>query len=258
MTFDRYKRQIEVFGISGQEKLTKAKVLVIGAGGLGSPVIAYLAAAGVGRIGIVDGDSVEESNLQRQIIHAGNLNENKAESAAKFVEKLNPDVVVDIYPYSINPKNAVDLIEPYDVVVGCPDSFRVRYLINDACMLLKKPFVHAAVYGWEGELSVFTGKPCYRCYLPKAPEESGSAISGRAIIGATAGTFGAMQAAEVIKLVTESGDVATGRIVRGDLSTMEFFSFGIPENPECPVCSGKLREILEENYTGRCEIRRYE
>lgn len=253
MTFERYKRQIEVFGIVGQEKLMKAKVLVVGAGGLGSPVIAYLAAAGVGRIGIVDGDYVEESNLQRQIIHAGNLKENKAESAAKFVEKLNPHVVVDIYPYSINPKNAIDLIKPYDVVVGCPDDFKTRYIVNDACMLLGKPFVHAAVYGWEGELSVFTGKPCYRCYLPKAPTEI-----GRAIVGSTAGVFGSIQSAEVIKLITGSGEIMKGRIMRGDLASMDFFSFEISGNPECPVCSGRLRGIFEENYSGRCEIRRYE
>ena len=138
-------------------------------------------------------------------------------------------------------------------MVGCPDNFRVRYLINDACMILKKPFVHAAVFGWEGEISVFLGKPCYRCYLPLAPEES-----GRAIVGATAGVFGAMQAAEVIKLITGNGEILTGKIVRGDLNTMEFFEFKIPVNPECPVCGGKLREIFEENYTGRCDIIRYE
>lgn len=253
MTFERYKRQIEIFGVKGQEKLAKSRVLVIGAGGLGSPVIAYLAAAGVGRIGIMDGDFVEESNLQRQIIHAGNLKENKAESAARFVEKLNPDVVVDIYPYSLTPSNAVDVIKPYDVVVGCPDDFRTRYIANDASMLLGKPFVHAAVYGWEGEVSVFTGKPCYRCYLQKAPSEV-----GRAIIGATAGVFGSIQAAEVIKLITKSGEIIKGRMLRGDLASADFFSFEIPENPDCPVCSGRLKGIFEENYKGRYKIRRYE
>ncbi len=248
---EKYERQIEVFGFEGQEKLVESSVLVVGAGGLGSPVIAYLAAAGVGRIGIVDGDVVEKSNLQRQIIHAGNVGVNKAESAASFVEKLNPDVVLDIYPYSVTPRNALKLIEPYDVVVGCPDSFRVRYLINDASMLLGKPFVHAAVYAWEGEVSVFYGKPCYRCYLPSAPASEGSAI-----VGATAGVFGSMQAVEVIKILTGSGEVLKGRMIRGDLSRMEFFTFSIPENSECPVCSGKLKGIFDENYIGRCEIRK--
>jgi adenylyltransferase/sulfurtransferase len=251
--FDRYDRQIMIFGMEGQKKLQKAKVLVVGAGGLGSPVLTYLAAAGVGRLGVVDGDVVEESNLQRQIIHAGNVGERKAESAAKFLEKLNPDVVLDLYPYSITPQNALELIEPYDIVVGCPDSFRVRYILNDACMLLGKPFVHAAVYAWEGELSVFTGNPCYRCYLPSAPQEG-----GRAIIGATAGTFGALQAAEVIKLITGSGEVAKGRVLRGDLATMEFMSFTIPKKEDCPVCTGRLKGIFEENYNGRCEVKRLE
>ncbi len=248
---DRYERQIEVFGFEGQEKLVESSVLVVGAGGLGSPVIAYLAAAGVGRMGIVDGDTVEKSNLQRQIIHAGNVGDNKAESAASFVEKLNPDVVLDIYPYSITPRNVLKLVESYDVVVGCPDSFRVRYLINDACMLLGKPFVHAAVYAWEGEVSVFYGKPCYRCYLPSAPASTGSAI-----IGATAGVFGSLQAAEVIKVLTGTGEVLEGKMIRGDLSRMEFFTFTIPGNPECPVCGGKLKGIFDENYIGRCEIRK--
>ncbi len=247
----RYERQIRIFGFEGQEKLMESSVLVVGAGGLGSPVIAYLAAAGVGRIGIVDGDVVEASNLQRQIIHAGNVGVNKAESAARFVEKLNPDVVLDIYPYPITSKNALKLVDSYDVVAACPDSFSVRYLINDACTLLGKPMVHAAVYAWEGELSVFHGSPCYRCYLPVSPPSEGNAI-----IGATAGVFGAMQAAEVIKILTGTGEVLKGRMIRGDLSRMEFFDFTIPRNAECPVCSGKLKGIFDENYVGRCEVRR--
>jgi len=253
LTYDRYSRQIIVFGEEGQKRLREASVLVVGAGGLGSPVIAYLAAAGVGRIGIVDADSVEESNLQRQIIHAGNIGKNKAESAAEFVKKLNPDVKVDVYPFSLTPKNVLDTVEPYDVVAGCPDNFRVRYILNDACMLLKKPFVHAAVYAWEGEVATFFGKPCYRCYLPKSPEES-----GRAIVGATAGTFGCLQAAEVIKIITGSGKPLSGKLVRGDLAEMDFFTISIPESSNCPVCSGRLKGMFEENYTGSCEIKRLE
>jgi len=250
---DRYSRQIMVFGEEGQMRLRKASVLVVGAGGLGSAVIAYLAAAGVGKIGIADADSVEESNLQRQIIHAGNLGKNKAESAAEFVKKLNPDVEVDVYPYSVTPENVLDMIKPYNVVAGCPDSFRVRFLLNDACMLLNKPFVHAAVYGWEGEVATFFGKPCYRCYLAKAIEEN-----GRAIVGATAGTFGCMQAAEVIKVITGSEKTLSGKLIRGDLAEMDFFTISIPENANCPVCSGRLKGIFEENYTGSCEIIRFE
>ena len=242
-----------VFGEGGQKRLREASVLVVGAGGLGSPVIAYLAAAGVGRIGIVDADSVEESNLQRQIIHAGNIGKNKAESAAEFVKKLNPDVEVDIYPFSLTPKNVLDTIKPYDVVVGCPDSFRVRYMLNDACMLLRKPFVHAAVYAWEGEVGAFFGKPCYRCYLPASPEES-----GRAIVGATTGAFGCLQPAEVIKIINGSGKTLSGKLVIGDLAEMDFFTINIPKNIDCPVCSGRLKGIFEENYTGSCDIKRLE
>jgi len=251
--FDRYIRQIEVFGKRGQEKLADASVLVVGAGGLGSAVIAYLAAAGIGRLGIADGDIVEKTNLQRQVIHAGNIGANKAESAAEFVEKLNPDVVVDIYPYSVTPDNVRKLVEPYDIVVGCPDNFKVRYMLNDASVQLSKPFVHAAVYAYEGEIGVFRGKPCYRCYIPRAPIEVGAAI-----VGATAGVFGSLQAIEVIKLVTGHGDVLEGRILRGDLYSMSFFDVVVPHSRNCPVCSGKLKGIFEENYTGSCEVVRFE
>ncbi len=251
--FDRYSRQIEVFGKLGQEKLLSSKVLVVGAGGLGSAVISYLAAAGVGRLGIVDGDIVEKSNLQRQVIHAGNIGMNKAESAAMFVEKLNPEVVVDIYPFSITPDNVLNLVKSYDIVVGCPDNFKVRFLLNDACALLSKPYVHAAVYSFEGEVGVFTTEPCYRCYLPRSPVET-----GRAIVGATAGVFGCLQAAETIKIITGYGEVLHGRVLRGDLQTGNFFEIKIPPRNQCPVCSGKLRGIFEENYAARCEVVRFE
>lgn len=246
---ERYSRQIEIFGIEGQKKLAKASVLVVGAGGLGSAVIQYLASAGIGRLGIVDGDVVEDSNLQRQTIHAGNIGMNKADSAGAFVRKLNPDVALDIYPFNLTPKNAIELLKNYDVVVGCPDSFRIRYILNDACFLLKKPFVHSAVYAFEGELSTFYGSPCYRCYLPKMPP-----ATGKAIIGAVAGVFGCLQALETIKLITSYGDILKGRILRLDASTMSFFEFNLQKRKECPVCNGELKGIFEENYAGDCEI----
>ncbi len=229
--YDRYVRQIQVFGEEGQEKLANARVLVVGAGGLGSAVIAYLAAAGVGRLGIVDGDIVEKSNLQRQIIHAGKIGENKAESAAEFVEKVNPEVVVDIYPYNVNPKNVEKLVGPYDVIVGCPDNFETRYLLNDECLKENKPFVHAAVYSMEGEVAVFRGSPCYRCYLPKVPE-----TTGRAIVGVTAGIFGCLQAAEVIKIITGYCDVLFGKVLRGDLCSMSFFTIELTTREGC-ICT---------------------
>ena len=225
----------------------------MGLGGLGSPVAMYLATAGIGKLTLVDFDTVELHNLQRQIIHAGNIGINKAESAAEFVEKLNPDVVVDIYPYSITPDNVKELIKPYDIVAGCPDNFKVRFILNDACAILSKPFVHAAVYAFEGEVGVFKGSPCYRCYLPRAPDES-----RRAILGATAGTFGCLQAAEIVKLITGHGEVLEGKILRGDLYSMSFFEIKVPRRSDCPVCSGKLKDIFEENYAANCEVVKFE
>lgn len=255
MTFDieRYSRQIDVFGIRGQEKLANSSALIIGAGGLGCAVIQYLASAGIGRLGILDGDTVEKSNLQRQTIHAGNIGINKAESAAIFVEKLNPEVLVDIYPYFLTPKNAERIMRAYDVIIGCPDSFRARYIINDASYLLQKPFVHAAVFSFEGELSTFIGRPCYRCYLPKSPP-----LTGRAIIGATAGALGCMQALEVIKLITGYGELMTGKLLRIDFSTSSFFEIKITTREDCLVCNRELKGIFEENYEGNCEIVRLE
>ncbi|MCS7119146.1 MAG: HesA/MoeB/ThiF family protein [Archaeoglobaceae archaeon] len=251
MTFDfeRYSRQIEILGTKRQEKLFNSSALVVGAGGLGSAVIQYLASAGIGRLGIIDGDIVEKSNLQRQTIHAGNLGMNKAESACAFVEKLNPEVVVDVYPYNITPRNSEKILNAYDVIVGCPDNFRIRFLINDTCNLLKKPFVHSAVYSFFGELSTFLGRPCYRCYLPKATVPS---VGG--VIGATVGIFGCMQALEVIKLLTGYGELTTKKIIIFDLSTMKLFEIALTERKDCPVCNGKLKGIYEENYEGDCQI----
>lgn len=250
---NRYIRQIMVpdFGEKGQEKLSESRILIIGAGGLGSTAIAYLAAAGVGEIGIVDGDVVEENNLQRQIIHAGRIGMNKAESAKKFVEELNPDVKVHSYPFFVNPEN-VSIVKDYDVIVSCPDNFTVRFLLNDACRLFDKPFIHAAIYGFEGEAMTVRNSPCYRCLFPKAPVETESAV-----MGFTAGFFGCIQAAEAIKTVTGLS-VLDRKYLRADLLSMDFFITELKRNPDCPVCSGKLRDIYPENYEGSCEIVRFE
>jgi adenylyltransferase/sulfurtransferase len=240
------------FGEKGQEKLFKAKILVVGAGGLGSSAIAYLAAAGVGKLGIVDGDVVEERNLQRQIIHAGKIGMNKAESAKKFAEELNPDVEVSSYPFNVTPENAMGLIEGYDVVLFCPDNFKARYILNDACRILNKPFVQSAVYAFEGEVMTVRHSPCYRCVFPQAPEKLDSAI-----MGFTAGFFGCIQAAEAIKLVSGL-PVLDGKYLRVDLLSMDFVVMDIKQNPECPVCSGKLSDIYPENYKGNCKVIRFD
>ncbi|RLI70429.1 adenylyltransferase [Archaeoglobales archaeon] len=238
-----------VFGGGGQKKLFNAKALVVGAGGLGSAAIQYLAAAGIGKLGIADGDVVEEHNLQRQTIHAGNVGMNKTESAKLFVEKLNPEVDVKTYPFNITPENVLEIVKNYDVVVSCPDNFKVRYLLNDACRIAKKPFIHAAIYGFEGEAFTVIDTPCYRCLFPEAPE-----ISGLAVIGSTAGLFGCIQASEAIKVITGYGNLLEGKLLRIDLSTMEFFEIKFKTNPSCPVCSGELKEIHAENYEGSCKV----
>jgi adenylyltransferase/sulfurtransferase len=253
MQMERYVRQIMVpeFGEEGQKKLFNAKVLVVGAGGLGSAAIAYLAAAGVGKLGIVDGDTVEESNLQRQIIHAGSIGINKAESARDFVEKLNPDVKVKTYSFGVTAENAQHIILDYDIVVSCPDNFVTRYILNDACRISNKPMVHAAVYGFEGEAMTIKNSPCYRCILPEAPK-----FEAQPVMGFTAGFFGCIQAAEAIKLITGVGKTLE-ELLRVDLSSMEFFEIPISKNPKCPICNGKLKKIHEENYKGSCRIVKY-
>jgi adenylyltransferase/sulfurtransferase len=254
MEMNRYLRQIMVpeFGEKGQEKLSRAKILVVGAGGLGSTAIAYLAAAGVGEIGIVDGDVVEESNLQRQTIHAGNVGLNKAESAKKFVEELNPYVSVRSYPFYVTAENVIYLVEEYDIVVSCPDNFKVRYLLNDACRVLDKTLIHAAIYSFEGEAMTIEKPPCYRCLFSEAPIETENPV-----MGFTAGFFGCVQAAESIKTVVGLSTL-NGKYLRVDLLTMDFMLAEIKQNPECPVCSGKLSGIYPENYGGSCRIVRLE
>ncbi|WP_456370194.1 HesA/MoeB/ThiF family protein [Geoglobus sp.] len=248
MTSSRYHRQVIIpyFGEEGQKKLEKAKVLVVGAGGLGSPVISYLAAAGVGRIGVVDHDRVEISNLNRQVIHAGNVGENKAISAVRYVNRLNPEIEAVAYPFRLDPENVVEVFKPWDVVVSCVDSMALRFLINDACFLLGKPMVHAAVFEAEGEASTFTyrdGTPCYRCLYPREVDQHTPGI-----FGFTAGFFGTIQAAETVKLLTGFGEILEGKLVRADLQTMEWFEISVRRREDCPVCSGRLSEIVPENY----------
>ncbi len=247
---ERYSRQIMIpyFGLEGQEKLLKSKVLVVGAGGLGSPVIMYLAAAGVGNLTVVDFDTVEKSNLQRQVIHSGKIGWNKAESAKDFVERLNPDVNVETIKDEIGPENVMDIIKGHDVVVSCPDNFRTRFILNDACRIADIPLVHAAIFEFEGEAMTITSTPCYRCLYPTAPIPK---VPG--IIGATAGVMGSIQAVEALKIITGIGETLSG-LLRIDLQTMEFFNIGINPSDECPVCSGRLRKIYPENYIDSCKV----
>ena len=224
-----------------QERLARSSVLLVGAGGLGSPVAYQLAAAGVGRIGLCDMDRVDVSNLQRQVLHttfdAGRL---KVESAADKLRALNPNVVVETHPVAITRENAMDLISGYDLVMAGADNFATRYLVNDACVMLGKPVVHGAVFRWDGQISVFdpkSGGPCYRCLYP-SPPPSGAvpscAVAG--VIGVLPGVVGSMMAMEALKLLSGRGSTLTNRLLLCSTLTMDFTEVQVQRNPDCPVC----------------------
>ncbi len=255
----RYARQIIMpeIGVKGQRKLLESSVLVVGAGGLGSPAIQYLAGAGVGRIGIADGDNVDISNLQRQTIHAGNLGKNKAESAKEFVEKLNPDVEVEVYPFHLDPENVREIVKGYDVVLDCTDNFVSRFLLNDACVIEGVPLVHAAVLRFEGEIMTIvpSESACYRCVFSHAPPPGSVPTCQEAgVVGATVGTLGTLQAIEAIKLLLGIGEVLTSRMLHIDLLTMDFTELKLKKNPDCPICSGRVKEIIPERYAESCQL----
>jgi adenylyltransferase/sulfurtransferase len=261
---ERYSRQIilpEVGG-KGQEKLFGAKVLLVGAGGLGSPVAMYLAAAGVGTIGIVDSDRVELNNLQRQILHStDDVGLPKVESAAKRLKSLNPDVNVIIHQLRLTSQNALDIIDGYDVVVDGSDNFPTRYLVNDACYLLKKPLSHGAILRFEGQAFTMIPDetPCYRCLFPSPPPPGLVPSCQQAgILGAVAGVIGTIQAAEVLKLILGVGEPLLGRLLIFDAADMEFRTVKIPKNPRCALCGEEpsLRELID--YEEFCELRREE
>jgi adenylyltransferase/sulfurtransferase len=246
----RYSRHIilpEVGG-KGQKKISEAKVLMVGAGGLGCPVGYYLAAAGVGTIIIVDNDEVELSNLQRQIAHSVNtLGVNKADSAKKTYEALNPDVNVITVKERINSKNILDLMKDADIVVDGTDNFPTRYLINDACVLQKKPLVSGAILRFEGQVTtIVPGEgPCYRC-LFEEPPPAGLVPSCQeaGVLGVLPGVIGALQATEVLKIVLGKGDLLMGKLLIYDALGVNFRRVKIPKNDDCPVC-GKNPTIKE-------------
>ncbi len=246
---ERYSRHIilKEIGLRGQKKLLGAKVLIIGAGGLGSPAAMYLAAAGVGTIGIADGDEVELSNLQRQILHGiADVGRPKTDSARETVEALNPDVRVIAHRLTVSAKNVMELIAPYDFIIDCTDNFAAKFLINDACVLAGKPFSHGAVVRFYGQLLTYVpGKgPCYRCAF-REPPPPGSVPTCReaGVIGAAAGMIGCMQALEAVKYITGVGELLTGRLMIVDALSMETQSVALAEVPGCPVC-GKHPTIL--------------
>ncbi len=238
----RYSRHLILneVGLNGQEKISAAKVLVIGAGGLGSPALLYLAAAGVGTLGIADGDEVDMSNLQRQVIHfTSDVARAKVESAAEKIARLNPHVRVKTHQARITSDNIVALIETYDFIIDCTDNFAAKFLINDACVLSAKPFSHAGVVQFVGQtMTVVPGiSACYRCIFSEPPPPDTAPSSAQdGILGAVAGLFGTLQATEALKFIIDRGELLTDRIMIFDALEMKFRNVGIQPNPHCQVC----------------------
>lgn len=248
----RYSRHMLLpeVGPGGQQRLLESKVLLLGAGGLGAPVALYLAAAGVGTIGIVDDDVVDASNLQRQVIHSTEtIGEPKVESAKKTIEKLNPDVNVVTYNTRINADNIMDIIEGYDVIVDGVDNFPTRYLLNDATVRLQIPVVSASILAFDGQLTVFRPYegPCYRCLYPvPPPAELAPSCGENGVLGVLPGTMGLLQATEVLKLILEIGEPLVGRLMLYDALAEEFTNLKIRRDPECPICSRDPHEISDD------------
>jgi len=254
----RYSRHVIMpeIGIEGQKKLKGSSVLLIGTGGLGSPTALYLAAAGIGRMGIVDYDVVDETNLQRQVIHGmSTVGISKLDSAEKRLLDLNPDIQIDKYNVPLTSDNALEIMEPYDVVVDGTDNFPTRYLVNDACAKLGKPNVYGSIFRFEGQLSVFYSDegPCYRCMFPEPPPPGlvPSCAEG-GVLGILPGTIGTMQATEAIKLLLGIGDPMIGRMLLYDALEMSFTTIKVRKNPECPICSAKKEEIELIDYEQFC------
>jgi len=258
---DRYSRHIimDDVGPDGQAALLDARVLVVGAGGLGAPVLQYLAAAGVGHLTVVDDDRVELSNLQRQIIHGtDDIGRKKVDSAAAFIEALNPDITVETHDTRLTVENVVELVSAHDVVVDASDNFPTRFLLNDACVFADVPLSHGAVYRFEGQVTTFTGgQPCYRCLFPEAPPEGAVPDCATAgVLGVLPGTIGAIQATEVIKLLLDEGETLDGRLLVYDAHSLETHTVPISPSPECPVCSenAHITSVADGDYTGRCVV----
>ncbi|MCI6174207.1 MAG: HesA/MoeB/ThiF family protein [Clostridiales bacterium] len=241
---ERYSRHIilKEIGVKGQKKLMKGSVLIIGAGGLGAPAAMYLAAAGVGRIGIADADTVDLSNLQRQVIHTtADLGKPKVESAAETMRAINPDVEVKTYREFISASNILDIIDGYDFVLDGTDNFPAKFLINDACVMKKIPFCHAGIIRFRGQLmTVVPGEsPCYRCVFKNPPPKDAVPTCKQAgVIGAMAGVIGCLQALEAVKYLTGAGQLLTGRLMTFDGLKMEWHTVKLPPRGEgCAVCS---------------------
>ena len=255
----RYSRHLIMpeVGMQGQRKLKAASILLIGAGGLGSPLAMYLAAAGVGRIGLVDYDVVDSSNLQRQVIHGTkDIGRPKLDSARDRILDINPNVQVETHSTPLTSENALELFAPYDVIIDGTDNFPTRYLVNDACVILGKPNVYGSIFRFEGQASVFDARigPCYRCLFPEPPPPGlvPSCAEG-GVLGVLPGTIGAIQATEAIKVILGTGDTLAGRLLLYDALHMTFDFVKLRKNPKCPVCGENptVTELIDyEEFCG--------
>lgn len=251
---ERYSRHIilKEVGVKGQKKLLNAKVLIIGAGGLGAPCAMYLAAAGVGTIGIADADEVDLSNLQRQIIHATeDVGKPKVQSAKETINKMNPDVTVNTYHEFVSSENILEIIKDYDFIIDGTDNFPAKFLINDACVMAKKPFCHAGIIRFQGQLMTYVpGEgPCYRCVFKNPPPKDAVPTCKQAgVIGAMGGIIGSLQAMEAIKYITGTGELLTGYLLTFNALKMEFRKIKLPKpNGKCAVCGDEptITELVD-------------
>ncbi|HHT9135342.1 MAG TPA: molybdopterin-synthase adenylyltransferase MoeB [Candidatus Avalokitesvara rifleensis] len=256
----RYSRHIilsEVGG-RGQKKLLNSKVFLVGAGGLGSPAAFYLAAAGVGKLGIVDNDDVDHSNLQRQILHSSkDIGFPKALSAKATLEALNPDVEVVPYMQRLTSENIMDIIKDYDVILDGSDNFPTRYLVNDACVLMGKPLSHGSIFKFEGQVTtIVPGEtPCYRClFETPPPADMVPSCQEAGVLGVLPGVIGCIQATEVVKLLLGKGELLKGKLLLYNALTMEFNKVRIRKNPNCPVCGENptIKELID--YQEFCQV----
>jgi molybdopterin/thiamine biosynthesis adenylyltransferase len=255
---NRYQRHLLLpeVGEAGQQRLLESKVLLLGAGGLGSPAALYLAAAGVGTIGIVDMDVVDSSNLQRQILHnLDRIGERKVDSAKKTIAAMNPDVDVVTYDVRLGADNVLDIINSYDVIVDGTDNFPTRYLVNDAALLKKIPVVHGSIFRFEGQATIFYPYegPCYRCLVPEPPPaELAPSCAEAGVLGVLPGIIGSIQAVETIKLLLDLGEPLVGRLLAYDALEESFRTFKIRRDPECPACGESAGEIVIAEYDDLC------
>jgi len=257
----RYSRHLIMpeVGMDGQKRLKAASVLLVGAGGLGSPLALYLAAAGLGRIGLVDFDVVDFSNLQRQVLHGTpDVGRSKLQSAKDRLNAINPEVTVDLFETKLTSQNALRICDPYDVIIDGTDNFPTRYLVNDICVLLGKPNVYGSIFRFDGQASVFYPPhgPCYRCLYPEPPPpgEVPSCAEG-GVLGILPGLVGCIQATEAVKLIIGKGEPLIGRLVLYDALAMTFHEFKVRRNPKCPICgeNPSIKELID--YDQFCGVR---